>query len=266
MKILANIENDNYEYNHLIHNCENDKHKEKHMHAIYEMLYIINGEGKYFIEDRCYNIKKHSLLIIKPCTYHYFSITSNTDYEKIGVLFNHNFFNVDVSSLDNLEMINCKDYPIIDEIFNKLDFYFSTFDKEVFLNLYSSLIKEIVLNLSLISNSAKPTYKTPILSPILEYINNNLNSIKNLDEVSKALGISTSYLKCIFKNELKIQPKRYINEKRLLYAKQLLLTGKKAINVCQTCGYNNYSTFWRAFCAYFGYPPSLNSLGNNKIK
>ena len=258
MKTLVNITNKNYVFNHLIYDNSTDKHFAKHSHALYEMIYVLEGEIDYIIEDRLYHAKKHSLIFIRPYTYHYFTIKSNTDYEKIGVLFNASFLKIDPTIINKeIELLDCHNYQIIESIFQKFDFYHNTFSEKTFLDLFFSLIKEIIFNLSLITEpSIAPQYHTPILSPVLEYINSNLFSINKLEDISSALNISESYLKAIFKKELKIQPKRYINEKKLLTARQLILAGEKASIASEKCGFINYSTFYRLYLDHFNVTPS----------
>ena len=258
MKTIANIKTRNYIFNHLIYDNSMDKHFAKHSHSLYEMIYILNGEVDYIIEDKQYRASKHDLILIRPYTYHYFTIKSSSDYEKIGVLFSPTFLKIDTSIINgHLEILNCNRYNIISSIFQKLDYYYKSFPEKNFIDLFLSLIKEIVLNLSLINDPIiSPQYHTPILSPGLEYINANLYSISKIEDISQALNISTSYLKAVFKKELKIQPKKYINEKKLLTARQLILSGTKATMASEQCGFVNYSTFYRLYRDYFGFSPS----------
>lgn len=261
MKTISNIKTDEYVYNHIIYDNSADKHFARHSHALYEMIYILNGEVEYIIEDRVYKAHKNQLIIIKPYTYHYFTIRSDSNYEKIGMLFNPTFIGVDPEYINpDVELLDCKNEPILDSIFQKLPYYYASFNKEKFLELYFPIVREIVSNLSLIKTPpASAKTSTPILSPILEYINTNLFTIKNLDEISSALNISTSYLKSIFKKELKTQPKKYINEKRILTARERILMGERATEVSSICGFENYSTFYRLYCSYFGFSPSDNA-------
>lgn len=258
MKTIANIKSNNYIFNHLIYDNYTDKYFAKHSHALYEIIYILDGEVEYIVEDKRYNAKKHDVILIRPYTYHYFTITSKANYEKIGILFDSNFLKIDPSIIHHsIELLDCENNSILKSIFQKIDYYYKNFPEQIFLELYFSLIKEIVFNLSLIKGpTISPQYHTPILSPVLEYINANLFSITKLEEISQALNISTSYLKSIFKKELKIQPKRYINEKKLLRARQMIWEGEKATIASAKCGFQNYSTFYRLYREYFGISPS----------
>ena len=48
----------------------------------------------------------------------------------------------------------------------------------------------------------------------------------------------------------------YLTEKRLLRARQLLQQGQPVTEVCYLCGYQDYSTFSRAYRKCFGTSPS----------
>lgn len=258
MKTIANIKSQNYIFNHLVYDNYTDKFFAKHSHALYEIIYILDGEVEYIVEDRRYNAKKHSIMLIRPYTYHYFTIKSKVNYEKIGILFDSSFLKINPEIINSeIELLDCENHSILKFIFQKIDYYYKNFPEGIFLELYFSLIKEIIYNLSLIKGpTVSPQYHTPILSPVLEYINANLFSITRLEDISSALNISTSYLKSVFKKELKIQPKRYINEKKLLNARQMIWAGEKTTIASAKCGFQNYSTFYRLYREYFGISPS----------
>ena len=262
MKNIANIKTDNYVYNHIIYDSTTDKYFSNHSHALYEMIYVLNGQVEYTVEDKKYIVNKNNLIFIKPYTYHFFRITSDTNYEKIGMLFNPTELGIDLNCLESIcEVIDCKNNNILESIFNRIAYYYATFPNDRFVELFLLITKELVYNLTLIKQPlAINHYTTPILSPILKYINENIFTIKTLDEISKALNISTSYLKSVFKRELKTQPKKYINEKRLLIARQKILLGEKPTTISAQCGFENYSTFYRAYSAYFGFPPSNKKI------
>ena len=47
----------------------------------------------------------------------------------------------------------------------------------------------------------------------------------------------------------------YLSTKRLLLAKELILSGKPITDVCYECGFKNYSTFSLAYKKCFGESP-----------
>lgn len=97
-----------------------------------------------------------------------------------------------------------------------------------------------------------------IISDCIEYINKNLSSIISIKKLSKKLNVSESALTHTFKKEMGISVHKYIQQKRLVYAKNLIESGEKPTTIFLDCGYNDYSAFYKAYCKMFGHSPSDN--------
>ena len=54
---------------------------------------------------------------------------------------------------------------------------------------------------------------------------------------------------------MEIGLKTYINNKKILYAQSLLQAGERPADVCETCGFHDYSTFYRLFRKITGHSP-----------
>ena len=96
----------------------------------------------------------------------------------------------------------------------------------------------------------------PILSRALEYISRNLFTIKDMSEVAQAVFVSDSYLYRLFGRELFNTPKKYITEKRLLWAQKQLQKGRNPAKIAEECGFEDYTTFYRNYVKLFGKNPS----------
>ena len=120
------------------------------------------------------------------------------------------------------------------------------------------LIKELIYNLINFNSTDNVEYTTvhPLLEKAIDYINKNLFTLKSVSQISDALYITERYLYELFKNQLKTTPKKYINEKKLYFARQEILKGENPGDVCFKAGFLEYSTFYRSYKKYFGYPPS----------
>ena len=66
----------------------------------------------------------------------------------------------------------------------------------------------------------------------------------------------------LFKQETGYTIGNYISSKRLLLAKELILSGMPATQACFDCGYKDYSTFSRAYKKNFGKSPRILNLEN----
>ena len=90
---------------------------------------------------------------------------------------------------------------------------------------------------------------------ILQYINENLNHDLNIDILSDHFYISKYYMMRLFKQETGYTLGHYISQKRLLLAKELILTGVSGTQACFDCGFKDYSTFSRAYKKFFHESP-----------
>jgi len=104
----------------------------------------------------------------------------------------------------------------------------------------------------------------PVLRKGLLYIENNLenNRLTNT-QIANHLGISEVYLRKLFKNNLNISTKQYIQNLRLEKAKNLLVTTKYSVTeISELCGYSGVYHFCRIFKEKTGYTPMEYRLKN----
>src|SRR5699024_1573321 len=90
---------------------------------------------------------------------------------------------------------------------------------------------------------------------IINYINKNIHEDIPLERISSKFYISTSYICRIFKSATGMTINKYITARRISIAKSLLAQGLTVNEVCEECGYNNYSNFVKAFTKTVGISP-----------
>jgi methylphosphotriester-DNA--protein-cysteine methyltransferase len=98
-------------------------------------------------------------------------------------------------------------------------------------------------------------YIPQTLQTILDDINVNFASIKDLDYFAEKYFISLSTLQRLFKKHLHTTPKMYIETKRLAYSRQLLKQGVSVFDACMQAGFPDYSNYIRLFRNRFGMTP-----------
>jgi AraC-like DNA-binding protein len=88
-------------------------------------------------------------------------------------------------------------------------------------------------------------------------VESNVNSNLKLEEIAFLCNMSLSTFKRHFKNEYKQPPGKWLKDKRLKKAKELLQGGDlKASDIYLNIGYNNLSNFSVAFKNKFGISPT----------
>lgn len=232
-----------------------------HVHSAYELIYVLEGDMTYVIEDRKYKVQKDDLIIVKPNQYHYIQFHSKQSYQRYSILFDPAALPMnDVCSLlPNQDILNCRHMPGIRELFQKMDHYYDKFQEPAITDLLQMLVKELVYNLGIVNNNAEGDriYSAhPLVCRLLEVINKDIFGFDGIGGVANELYISEGYLYHLFKREMKVSPGRYVTEKRLLAARNLLLQGKSPTKIYAECGFSDYSSFFRSYTKFFGYPPS----------
>jgi len=234
-----------------------------HTHDMYELIYFLSGDATHVIEDRKYKLKKGDLILIRPMHYHFIQIDSPVDYERYDFLFDPEKHRLQAAALlpAETEVFNLSDNAMAHDIFRRLDLYRETATPEAFQALLSHLLSELFYNLSIFSNlrTEESVLLSPMISKALHYINENLTTIRSIDELAEHLFVSKSYLFRLFRSELYQTPKKHIMDKRLLLAKSKLESGEKPNDVYEQCGFSDYTTFYRNYLSFFGYPPSAES-------
>ena len=86
---------------------------------------------------------------------------------------------------------------------------------------------------------------------ILDYINNHLSDDLTIDNLSERFFISRYHLMHLFKASTGYTVGNYITMKRLFFARAMIQTGTPVTEACYLSGFQNYSTFSRAYKKHF---------------
>ena len=113
------------------------------------------------------------------------------------------------------------------------------------------------------SSSGKPSKdnEESFVTKVLRYINENYSEELSLDLLAERFFVSKYHLSHAFRREVGVSVYRYIMLKRLLAAKELLLSGMSSGEVAYACGFGDYAGFWRAFKTEYGISPKEFASG-----
>lgn len=76
--------------------------------------------------------------------------------------------------------------------------------------------------------------------------------------------MSPSYTSRIFKKEMGMTIKEYLNMRRITLAKNKIINGSRATALFAECGFSDYTTFYRAFVRYVGMSPEAFRIANSE--
>lgn len=244
-----------------------------HTHNYYEFYFFLEGEMEMCIEKEVIPIKHADFVLIPPNTSHYpqfvdvkkpyrrFVLWISQEYlhnlmqiskeygylmQYVSVSKNYVFHN----DLINFNTIQSMIFGLIEEI--KSDRFGK--EAEVTLRLNSLLI---CLNRIVHDQNSDKTFKTEkaLYLNLCDYINEHLEEDLSLEQLAKEFYVSKYYIAHAFKNNIGISIHQYIMKKRLMVCKDAILGDDAISNVYRRYGFNDYSSFYRAFKKEYGLSP-----------
>lgn len=230
----------------------------KHMHSEYEMLYFIKGAADYVIGGSLYHLRKNDLLLIKPAVYHYLKLLSASPYERFVIHFTEKAAADFAPCLQNYgEFFSIPPNGAIDRLFFDLKDAAEKFAEDDMLVLIKHSLNAILSHLKYIppTSDEPPKVYNRTLEEILEFIDENPREPLNADILSKKFFVSPSWIVHTFNKHLGISLMQYINRKKILYAQQLIKSGKTPTRAAELCSFGNYSTFYRQYKRFLGVLP-----------
>ena len=94
------------------------------------------------------------------------------------------------------------------------------------------------------------------ISEAIGFVNVNFTKDITLTSIENLYGLSPSYFSRAFKKRVGKSFVSYVTEKRIEYAKKLLVSGERVIDVCYESGFSSERNFSRRFKELTGFSPN----------
>lgn len=237
------------------------------------LLFALEGVNELQIGKEFFSLRKGEMLLIKKATY--VEIVKSGDplndfmYESVSFSLKKDII-IDFIKLiemdSSLEIENTDDEVIIHPYRGRLKSFLDSlkpyFDDNE--NIKTGLFKLKILELLYDLSEANPKFLKQLVNidsnetrDLLKTIEEHYLKPYSLKELAYISGRSLSSFRREFESLFHITPAKWIQEKRLNKAKELIVTTQLTIaNVCYEVGYENVSHFSRLFKSHFGYSPS----------
>ena len=241
-----------------------------HVHDNYEIYLFLEGDCKYVVEENIYNLTPCDMIIIKKNQLHRVYHNTSARYRRIVLNIPSDFFDVN----------NCREYEskfltTHGEMGNKIDaktvkesgLYDAIMRAKKYTGNFSdcsspiaiACVIEILYLIHKTKVGAKPASSNDPMKEIIEYLNDNFMENITLETLERRFFISKYHLCHIFPESTGLTVHQYMTKKRLAYAKELIKSGKTASYAADASGFNNYSSFYRAYVNEYGISPSAKN-------
>ena len=272
------IENHYFSVAHLY---KDEKAMEMHIHDCYEVYFSISGGKQFLIDNQVYDIAPGDLFIINQFDSHYLTQIDSELHERIVIMIDPEYMKTISSPETDLDACfrNRSDtfshkisltpeqqkrfLYFINKIVTSTGFGHDLLERATFTELFV-MINKIVKDRESDSETDRPATYNEQVDSILSYINNNIQYPISIGDLSRQFYISESYICRIFKSATGTTINKYMTARRISIAKSLLAEGIGVSEVCERCGFSDYSNFLKAFTKSVGISPKKYSQNCNK--
>ena len=248
---------------------------EHHYHEFDKIVIFLSGTADYIIEGRSYFLQPWDVLLVSHHLIHKPVIDPNDPYERVVIYLDPAF--VQSSSTAGEDLTSCfrlarerqfalmrptsGQRALLEGLVAELEqaladraFGSDLLRRTCFLRLMIHLNRAMVRDRTDRNESA--SRYDPKIARMLSYINEHLTDELTVDQLARLAYTSKYHFMRRFKQVTGCSVHRYVTQKRLLAAADLLRSGSGAQAACAQCGFQDYSAFQRAFCRQFGVTPS----------
>lgn len=271
MDILQEYSSDDIYMRYAVDDEPDDGDFSMHVHEQYEIYYFVSGDAEYLVEGSRYPLLGGCILIMRPSESHRVKILESSKYERYAV----NFSSALVKSFDPQgRLLKAFDdrplgrgnlyYPteatqenirkMYSQVFELGDDYEKRLRITALLFLLLDMINKQFLNRT---DFAYPPPKSAA-EKIMSYVNAHIFDDLTVPKLAQHFYLSTSQFGRIFRQASGSSPWEYITIKRLTAAREKIRGGMAAQKAGLCCGFKDYSSFFRAYVKYFGWPPKTD--------
>lgn len=244
-----------------------------HHHDFYEVYFFLSGNVQYNIESRSYLLSPGDVLLISPMELHQpMFFGEHKAYERFVLWIDKRF--LEDFSLPGQNFSTCFDatQPGHTNLLRPegIQRQLLTFQLEQLLmeaestEAYSEIsalshLAQVLVLLNRLARQVRPEEVKPVQDSvvyyILSYINEHYHEDLSLDYLANKFFTSKYHLSREFQRLVGTSVHRYIIQKRLVMAKQMMSEGIPSTEVYQHCGFGDYSNFYRSFKSEYQISP-----------
>ena len=276
--MAKSIEN---KYLAVAHLYKDEKAMEMHIHDCYEVYFSISGGKQFLIDNQVYDIAPGDLFLINQYDSHYLTQIDKELHERIVIMIDPEYMrsiSTEETDLDACFQGRSDNFShklsltqeqqgrflyFINKLVTSNGYGHDLLERATFTELFV-MINKIVADRENNTEAEKPATYNEQVDSILSYLNNNLQYPVSIGDLSKHFYISESYICRIFKAATGTTINKYMTARRISIAKSLLAEGIGVSEVCERCGFSDYSNFLKAFTKSVGISPKKYSQYCNK--
>ena len=232
-----------------------------HYHDHYEILYVMENERRIVVNNQTYTLKSDTIALIPPYTPHRTVTGGKGPETRILVNFKESFVRWIIEKL-NVDFLSCFNPAsavielgeLGDEIRDMLLKLCSLTERdECYKDSRSMLVLADIL-MAISALTGERPYNRSFFD-IIKYIETHYSEKITLESLSSRFFMSKYTFLRKFKAHTGMGLPAYVNEIRLINARNMLASGAKVTEAAMACGFESLSNFDRVFRGEMGMSP-----------
>lgn len=246
-----------------------------HSHDSYEIFLPVAGSLAFDVEAYRYTVERGSVLILPPFVSHRLIVQDSEPLEYLYAQFSPKAMPDEEDLKETVESLfhgygegemsmrhlPKESFAFVHGAIKRLCVSGTKEVHHQFFRILSPLLREILLygipvngkQGELAKNGSR---KTALTDQIVDYVSLHYADIQDLSFVVDVFHYSTVHVNSLFKTCLGVSLWRYVLHIRLDRACDMLVNGMHASEVALSCGFKDYSTFYRLFKKSYGITPT----------
>ena len=232
---------------------------EYHYHTFHKIILLLAGRAGYAVEGERYELAPGDFVLVGRGSIHR-PVVADGDYYERMILY------ISPACLEAMAVEDCDpaecfrlaqqsfQYVYRDEAGSRVRQLFQALHQTIVQGGYGASL----LTQAQFTGVGASGGDSKVVS-LLQYLNLHLAEPLSIDDLSARFYISKYHMMRRFRQETGYSIHGYLSEKRLLLAQQLLSRGASPSEVFTQVGYQDYSTFSRAYKKQFGRGPSADT-------
>ena len=255
-----------------------------HWHSYFEITWVLEGKGNYFVNGQEYTMEKDDIIIFNNVEPHGWKLLGG-NMKLLVMIFSPEFVAEKISLFDaeylkpfvergsNFKNRVGREEKVNEEIRISIREIYQEWNERK--EGYPLMIKANVLRiLTMLIRAYQDETKSgemlkekknamKRLEQAFTYINNHYEKI-TLEEVAASVYMSSNYFSSYFRRVANISFSDYVTRLRVNRAREMLReNGANVTEIAMECGFNNISNFYRLYKKHMGKTPGDEKSKNN---
>ena len=246
-----------------------------HSHDSYELFVPLTDSLDFEVASYCYTVKKGDLLLLPPNVIHRLVVTESEPLEYLYLQFtprampeNQELTDVVATLFDehtdgswSLRRLSKERFSYVYAAVKRLCIEGDREARRQFFCILLPVLQEILFYGSHVSGRydeliREDGSKYSLTDQIIDYISRHYAEIQDISFVSEVFHYSAVHVNTLIKARLNVSLWQYVLHIRLDRACDMLVSGTHAGDVALSCGFKDYSTFYRMFKKCYGITPT----------